>query len=79
MATIEFPPASTVCTATMTLPMENVDEHYGAPVAIGYYRGSREIWIENGGNPINVPVCHIKDFIKQLRRAATLAEEQPDE
>jgi hypothetical protein len=78
MATIEFPDVGSVCTAVMTLPMENMDEHFGAPVAIGYYPTCGEIWIQKDGEPINIPVCHLKDFIKQLRRAALLEKESGD-
>lgn len=70
----EFSHHGEVVTATMTLPMES-GEHYGAPLTIGYYPGADEIWIRGEHGTQNIPIEHLPDVIKQLRRAAKLAAE----
>lgn len=71
----EFSHHGEVVTATMTLPMES-GEHYGAPLTIGYYPNAAEIWIRGEHGTQNIPIEHLPDVIKQLRRAAKLAVEE---
>ncbi|GAA0493442.1 hypothetical protein [Pigmentiphaga daeguensis] len=71
----EFSHHGEVVTATMTLPMES-GEHYGAPLTIGYYPNAPEIWIRGEHGNQNIPLEHLPDVIKQLRRAAKLAAEE---
>lgn len=71
----EFAPGSEVVTAVMNLPLEN-GEHFGSPVSIGYYpTDNSEIWIEFEGTRLNIQRGHLKDFIKQLRRADNIVAE----
>lgn len=64
-----------VCTAVMTLPLptgESFDQ-----VSFGYYPESPgEVWIEHGGARLNIPEAHIRDVMKQLKRAQRLEVEQ---
>lgn len=61
-------------TACMTLPLTG-GEHFGAPLTIGFYPGSSEIWIEGECGRQNIPLEHLNAVFRQLRRAAKLAAE----
>lgn len=75
----EFIAGGEIVTASMTLPLESNEEHYGPPLTIGFYPGQREIWIECEGGRQNIPLQHLQDVIKQLRRAAKLAAEHSED
>lgn len=68
-------PTIEVVTAAMTLPLAT-EESYGPPVVIGYYPGADEVWIESEGGRLQIEGRHLNAFIKQLRRARTLALER---
>lgn len=70
----EFVCGPEAVTATMTMPLGS-GEHYGAPLTIGFYPGQQEIWIEGEHGRQNIPVEHLPGVIKQLRRAAAMAQE----
>jgi len=70
----EFAVAAETVTATMTLPLAT-GEHFGPPFTIGFYPGQTEIWVESEHGRQNIPVEHLNQVIKQLRRAAKLATE----
>lgn len=70
----EFSPTAETVTATMTLPAES-GEHFGPPLSIGFYPGLSEIWIEGDCGHQCIPLQHLPDVIKQLRRAAKIAAE----
>lgn len=70
----EFMVGVEAVTATMTFP-QLCGEHYGPPFTIGFYPGQAEIWIECEGGRQAISVQHLPHVIKQLRRAAKLAEE----
>ena len=70
----EFNSPGEVVTATMNLPVES-GEHFGPPLTIGFYPGAAEIWIRGEHGTQNIPVEHLPDVLKQLRRAAKLAQE----
>lgn len=76
----EFSPSQEVLTATLHRSLET-GESYVGPTHIGYYAGSTEVWIEREGHRVAVEVEDLPTFIRQLRRAASLAaqaqEKQP--
>jgi hypothetical protein len=76
MNTTEFSVITEAVTASMTMPLES-GEHFGGPISIGYYPGNNsEIWIEFEDARLNIQRASLKDFIKQLRRADSIAAEQ---
>ncbi|KAF1019669.1 MAG: hypothetical protein GAK30_02985 [Paracidovorax wautersii] len=63
-------------TAVITSHLDDGDNYDGA-IVIGVYPHSQsEIWIEHQGARSNIQVADIPGLIKQLRRAARIAEEQ---
>jgi len=76
MTTTEFAPASEVCTAVIHQAMAT-GEAYVGPIAIGYYN-SEELFIECEGARIGLPLEHLKDIIKQIKRAEKIARESAD-
>jgi hypothetical protein len=73
----EFGPGCEIVTASLTSPLVT-GESYGTPISIGYYPEVQdEIWIEAEGARINIQTCDIPAFVRQLKRAAMLAKEQP--
>ena len=57
----------------MTMPLAG-GEHFGKPISIGYYDGNQEVWIEGDCGRLNIPLEHMTDFIKQLKRAAAICK-----
>lgn len=74
----EFFGTGETVTASMTLPLAG-EEHYGPPLTIGFYPGQSEIWICGECGHQNIPLQHLQDVIKQLRRAAKMAAEQAED
>ena len=72
----EFTPASENITATIHMTVLGGCEAYQGPLHIGHYKESDEIFIESEGYRTNIPAHLIEPFIKQVRRAAKLANKE---
>ena len=72
MAVTEHIPGVTNCTAVISLGHNHFRE-VPAPISIGYYEGTDEVFIECEGQQIDLPGEHFDAIIKQLRRANKIA------
>lgn len=61
------------CTASLHQTGED-GEAYAAPIAIGFYSESQEMWMEQDGHRVQLTGPHIELLIKQLRRARKWAQ-----
>lgn len=77
MSTTEFALGTEVCTAMINLENELGGADLG-PIAIGFYH-SEELWIECEDHRINLPLRHLKDIIKQIKRAERIAIESGEQ
>jgi hypothetical protein len=82
MSTLELMNGET-CTAILDLPQPNTDDRLNGPISIGHYSmdesqpdGEAELWMECEGRRIQFCAAHLKDIVKQLKRAWTLAVER---
>lgn len=76
MATVEYVVAEQVTSITH-MAIENGDEAHMDPIAIGFYSNSgAEVFIDQGGNRVQIQAHHLKTILKQLKRAHDMAVEQ---
>jgi len=78
MSTTEFMPGGETCTAVISLESE-IGEAVQGPISVGYYKveesAAIELWLECEGTRINIPIRHLKDILKQIKRAEKIALE----
>lgn len=74
MQITELSPGSDVVTAVFNSEMET-GESFEAPICIGYYRGSNEVFLMQSDHVMNIQNGDINEFCKQLKRAAKIAAE----
>ena len=72
----EFAPATECVTATVHMTALPGYEAYQGPLSIGYYLKNDEVFLESEGTRINIPAHLIATFLKQIKRAQTIAKEQ---
>ena len=72
---IEFMPSAEHCTAVITSHLDS-GENFDGAIAIGYYPGSTEIWMQAQGVRVNIQSADVDVFCKQLKRAAKIAKDQ---
>ena len=67
--------ANEICTATITSHLES-GENFDGAIAIGYYQGQTEVWIQSVQHRFSVQPQDINALCKQLKRAKLIAMEQ---
>lgn len=80
MTVTEFTPTSEVCIASCDMEHPQTGDRLSGPLLIGYYPmvesmldGEAEVWIECEGRRVQFLAAHLKDVVKQLKRAHALA------
>lgn len=77
MATVEFSVTEQVTSVIHMECIEGAGEAYIDPITIGFYRGGDgEVFLDQGGQRVQIPAHRIKTIIKQLQRANKIALDQ---
>ena len=62
---------------SVVLLQESTGEMVSAPLLLGHYgpNGAGEVWIEQEGRRVQIPACHFKAFLAELKHTHQMAQD----